>query len=213
MSASSGGDMRVRVRALIDRHRRDRGPLLPVLHEVQSEFGCIATDAVKVVAEELNLSPAEVHGVVSFYGDFRQERAGRTVVRVCRGEACQAVGGEEMFALAQDRLGIAAGGTTPDGRATLDEVFCFGNCALGPTVEVDGVLHGRASAAGFERLLAPERPGGAACVSPSSCPGTVPPDRSVPRRCTGRSRPRPNARGDRYGSCAPGRGGCTGSSR
>jgi formate dehydrogenase subunit gamma len=156
------GDTRERVRALVDRHRAERGPLLPILHDVQAELGCVADDAITVLAEELNLSRAEVHGVVSFYGDLRRERAGHTVVRVCRGEACQAVGAEHVFAHACSTLALAAGEVTADRRVGLEQVFCFGNCALGPTVEIDGVLHGRVDAATLEGLIARERTGGAA---------------------------------------------------
>ncbi|TCK21292.1 NAD(P)H-dependent oxidoreductase subunit E [Pseudonocardia endophytica] len=141
-----------RVRDLIDRHRDARGPLLPILHEVQREFGRVDDTALDVVARELNLSRAEVHGVVSFYTDFRREPAGSTVLRVCRGEACQAVGAEELYGAArgwEDRSSGDAGIAL-----TVEEVFCFGNCALGPTVEMDGVLHGRTDVARLDDLLA-----------------------------------------------------------
>lgn len=141
-----------RVRDLIDRHRDARGPLLPILHEVQREFGRVDDTALDVVARELNLSRAEVHGVVSFYTDFRREQAGPTVLRVCRGEACQAVGAEELYGAARGWEGRSSddAGVAP----TVEEVFCFGNCALGPTVEMDGVLHGRTDVARLDALLA-----------------------------------------------------------
>lgn len=139
------------VRAVVGGLRAERGPLLPVLHAVQAEFGFVPAEAVPVIAEELNLSRADVHGVVTFYRDFRTEPPGRTVVRICRAEACQAVGAEALVAGAVDRLGTPLGSTTADGALTLDEVFCLGNCALGPSVQVGDAVYGRVD---VERLVA-----------------------------------------------------------
>jgi formate dehydrogenase subunit gamma len=135
--------MAERVRAVVDTHRGDRGALLPVLHGVQAEFGYIAAEMVPVIAHELNLSRAEVHGVISFYADFRAEPAGRTVVKLCRAEACQSVGAERLVAHAQQVYGVKLGQTTPDGSVTLEQVFCLGNCALGPAAQINGRLHGK----------------------------------------------------------------------
>ena len=132
-----------RVRAVVDVHRGDRGALLPILHGVQAEFGYIAAEMVPVIAHELNLSRAEVHGVISFYSDFRSEPAGRTVVKLCRAEACQSVGAERLVAHAQQVFGVKLGQTTPDGSVTLEQVFCLGNCALGPAAQINGRLHGK----------------------------------------------------------------------
>ncbi|MBI1378703.1 MAG: formate dehydrogenase subunit gamma [Frankiales bacterium] len=145
------------VAGIVREHAHLRGPLLPVLHAVQERIGWIPPDAVPVIAHELNLSRADVHGVVTFYADFRTEPPGRTVVGVCRGEACQSRGGRDLEAHAQDALGVPFGGTTQDGEVTLDQVFCLGNCALPPSVTVDGRLHGRVDAATFDRLLAEAR--------------------------------------------------------
>jgi formate dehydrogenase subunit gamma len=134
-----------RVREIVARHHGWRGPLLPILHTVQHELGHIDAESVRVVADELNLSVAEVHGVVSFYRDFRTEPPGPTRVRVCRAEACQATGGE---ALAEH----AARHRRP-GAVDVEDVFCFGNCALGPSVEIDGRLHGRMSAERLDDML------------------------------------------------------------
>jgi formate dehydrogenase subunit gamma len=127
-------------------HRGERGALLPVLHDVVAEFGHIPSAAVRAIAEELNLSRAEVHGVVSFYKDLRTEPPGRCVVQVCRGEACQSVGAERLVAEASERLGVALEATRADGAVSLEEVFCLGNCALGPSGMVDGRLYGRLTA-------------------------------------------------------------------
>ena len=104
-----------------------------------------------MLADELNLSHADVHGVVSFYHDFRRQPSGRTTVRLCQAEACQSVGARELAAGVQQRYGVTHGETTPDWKLTVDRVFCFGNCALGPAVEVNGRLHGRMDT---ERLCA-----------------------------------------------------------
>jgi formate dehydrogenase subunit gamma len=129
----------------------DRGPLLPALHAVQASLGHVPDEAVAILAEEFNLSRADVHGVLTLYRDFRTQPAGRTQVRICGAEACQSVGAHDLIAAVSDRLGARIGATTPDGGLTLDEVFCLGNCALGPSASVDGRVIGRAS---VDRILA-----------------------------------------------------------
>src|SRR5450759_907160 len=137
----------------IDAHATQRGPLLPVLHALQETFGYVDPRAVPLVAKALNLSRAEVYGVLTFYPDLRSTPPGKIRVQVCRGEACQSVGGHALAKHATSSLGIDFGGTVDDGSVTLDEVFCLGNCALGPTVTVDGRLHGRVLAADLDLLL------------------------------------------------------------
>ena len=138
---------------VIDAHAGMRGPLLPVLHALQERFGYVDPRAVPLVARRLNLSRADVHGVITFYKDFRSEPPGAVQVRVCRAEACQAMGGHELAEHAKRSLGIDFGATTSDRTATLDQVFCLGNCALAPSVTVDGRLHGRVDTARFDALL------------------------------------------------------------
>ncbi|MGV8965028.1 MAG: NAD(P)H-dependent oxidoreductase subunit E [Cellulomonas sp.] len=140
-------------RETIESHAELRGPLLPVLHALQDTFGYVDQEAVPLVAKALNLSRADVHGVLTFYSDLRTTPPGKVHVQVCRGEACQAVGGHALAAHATRSVGVAFGGTTAAGTVTLDEVFCLGNCALGPSVTVDGHLHGRVSAAALDRLV------------------------------------------------------------
>ncbi|MGQ0528923.1 MAG: formate dehydrogenase subunit gamma [Panacagrimonas sp.] len=134
---------------------RDRpGALLPVLHAVQDALGYVPKDAIALIAFDLNLSRAEVHGVVSFYHGFRQQAPGRHVVHLCRAEACQAVGAVALEAHAKQALGVEFHGTTSDGAVTLEPVYCLGNCALGPSVLVDGDrLCGRVTPARFDQLL------------------------------------------------------------
>jgi formate dehydrogenase subunit gamma len=140
-------------RAAAEAHRADRGPLLPILHAIQRELGHVPQSVEPVLADALNLSIAEVHGVVTFYRDFRRTPAAHTV-RVCRAEACQSVGAEALAAHAERALGVPTGETTADGTVRLDEVFCLGNCALGPAVQVDGRLHGRVTPGRLDALLA-----------------------------------------------------------
>ena len=117
--------------------------LLPILHALQHEFGYIDRDAEPLIAEALNISRAEVHGVVTFYHDFREQPAGRHVLKLCRAEACQAAGGDGLAARAEQLLGIPFGGTTADGRITLEAVYCLGLCAVSPSAMLDGKIHAR----------------------------------------------------------------------
>lgn len=137
------------VRTVADRP----GPLLLALQALQREFGYVDPVAVPLVADELNVSRAEVHGVLTFYSDLRTRPPGRHHVQVCRAEACQARGAGALVSHAQRTLGTELGSTTADGAVTLDAVFCLGNCALGPAVAVDGHLHGRVDAARFDALV------------------------------------------------------------
>jgi formate dehydrogenase subunit gamma len=130
------------------------GALLPILHAVQQALHFVPKDAVPLIARELNLSVAEVHGVISFYHYFRQERPGRHVVHLCRAEACQALGAVQLEAHAKSTLGIDFHGTTADGAITLEPVYCLGNCALGPSLMIDERLQGRVSTQRFDALMA-----------------------------------------------------------
>ena len=142
-----------RVREIAAAHRAQRGALLPILHAVQEALGCVPPEAIPVLADELNLSRADVHGVVTFYHDFRSEPAGRTVVRICRGEACQAVGAERLVSHLRDSCGMSLGQTSPDGSLTVEQVFCLGNCALGPAAQVNGRLAGRLDEARLSSIV------------------------------------------------------------
>jgi formate dehydrogenase subunit gamma len=121
------------------------GALLPILHALQEEFGYVDKAAIPLIADTLNISKAEVHGVISFYHDFRHEPAGRHTLKMCRAEACQSMGCERMIRHVEDRLGVKLGETTRDGGFTVEPVYCLGNCALSPAVMLDGKLYGRVS--------------------------------------------------------------------
>ena len=134
-------------------HRGLEGALLPILHAVQAVWGHVPPEALPIIAKELNISRAEVHGVVSFYHDFREEPAGRHVVKLCRAEACQAMGADRVADHAQQQLGVDWHGTSASG-VTLEPVFCLGLCACAPAALVDGRVVGRVDEARFDALVA-----------------------------------------------------------
>jgi formate dehydrogenase subunit gamma len=134
-------------------HRTRPGALIEILHGVQAELGFIPAAAVPVLAEALNLSRAEVHGVVTFYHYFRQHPPGRQIVRVCQAESCQAMGGEALAEHVKQRLGVDFHETTPDGEFTLEPVYCLGNCACSPALMKDEEICGRVTPQRFDELL------------------------------------------------------------
>lgn len=140
---SSSDDVLSRTSAIISELQGLEGPLLPILHAVQGTFGYVPEEAKPLIAQALNLSRAEVHGVVSFYHDFRSHSAGRHVLKLCRAEACQSMGGDALAERVKSLLGIDFHETTPDGAVTLEPVFCLGLCACAPSAMLDGELHGR----------------------------------------------------------------------
>ncbi|SHM35598.1 formate dehydrogenase subunit gamma [Roseibium suaedae] len=146
-------DIAERTRAVVVAHSELKGPLLPILHELQHEFGHVPEGALRVIADELNLSRAEVHGVASFYHDFREAPAGRHVLKICRAEACQSMGADDLAGQAESRLDIAFGNTTADGAVTLEAVYCLGLCACGPAAMVDGKIVARLDAGKLDTLL------------------------------------------------------------
>lgn len=142
------------VREIANAHRDVPGGLLPALHAVQDALGHVPDAAVPVLAQALNRSRAEVHGVVTYYHHFRSTPPGRTVVQVCRAEACQACGAEELLAHAERTLGCARHETRADGAVTLEPVYCLGLCASSPAVQIGEKLHARVTPEKLDRLLA-----------------------------------------------------------
>jgi formate dehydrogenase subunit gamma len=136
------------------------GALLPVLHEIQARCGYIPSDAVPLVADRLNLTRAEVHGVISYYHHFRQKPAGKVVVQVCRAEACQSVGADQLAEHVVKSLGCDFHETSKDGSVTLEPVYCLGHCACGPSIMVGYDVHARVTPARFDKLM--QRAGSAA---------------------------------------------------
>ena len=142
-----------RAREIIDELKALPGASLPILHGLQDAFGFVPPEAIPLVADALNISRAEVVGILNFYHDFRQEPGGRHIMRVCRAEACQSMGCEALVAHLEGRLGIRMGETSADGAVTLETVYCLGNCALSPSVLVDRELYGRVTPELAERIL------------------------------------------------------------
>ena len=143
--------------ALIRERQHLPGALLPMLHALQDEFGYVDAEAFPLLAEALNISRAEVVGVVRFYHDFKEEPTGRHMLKVCRAESCQSMGSDALIEHLERSLGVELGNTTADGALTVEAVYCLGNCALSPAVMLDNRLHGRVSPAGAERLIAGAR--------------------------------------------------------
>ena len=139
---------------IIAEHSHVEGGTLVILHALQEAFGYVPETAIPMVAQALNLSRAEVHGVFTFYHDFRHEPAGKHVLKLCRAEACQAAGGDALAARAEQKLGIKIGHTTPDKRVTLEPIYCLGLCATAPSAMLDGRIVGRLDSARLDALMA-----------------------------------------------------------
>ena len=139
-------------RTIAAEHGNRPDALIEILHAVQAALGYVPRPS-SALADTLNLSRAEVHGVVTFYHDFRREPAGRHVLKICRAEACRAMGGEALVARAEDRLGIGCGSTSADGRVTLEPIYCLGLCATAPSAMLDGRVVGRLTAPKLDALL------------------------------------------------------------
>ena len=141
------------VRHALELHAQEPGALLPVLHAVQDALGHVPADAVPAIAEALNLSRAEVHGVITYYHFFRNAPPGRHVLQVCRAEACQSCGAEELLAHAERTLGCARHETRADGALTLEPVYCLGLCASSPAIQIDDRLHARVTPQRLDALV------------------------------------------------------------
>lgn len=135
-----------RLARVIEDNKGLDGPCLPTLIAIQKEFGFVPPESVEMLADALNLSRADVHGVLTFYHELHTKPHGKHVVRLCRAESCQACGSEAVAAEVEKRLGVKTGETAADGSVTLEAVYCFGNCALSPAATVDGKLMGRVTA-------------------------------------------------------------------
>ncbi len=140
-------------RTIAAEHGNRPDELIEILHDVQSALGYVPEAVVPVLAQALNLSRAEVHGVVTFYHDFRAKPAGRHVLKLCRAEACQSMGGEALVEQAEHRLGVSCGETSADGRVTLEPIYCLGLCATAPSAMIDGRIVGRMTAERLDALL------------------------------------------------------------
>lgn len=149
----AAGDLTQRTQAIVERLMGLEGPLLPILHEVQEEFGYVPQESLPVIATALSLSRAEVHGVMTFYHDYRNHPTGRHVLKLCRAEACQSMGGDALAERVQKLLGIDFHQTTLDGAVTLEPVYCLGLCSCAPAAMLDGELHARLDGAAVDLLV------------------------------------------------------------
>jgi formate dehydrogenase subunit gamma len=142
------------VQAVLAQHAGELGSLLPILHDVQDTLACVPGHVVAEIASALNLSRAEVHGVITYYHHFRSEPAARHVIQICRAEACQSMGAEALLAHARLHLGCNAHGKSRDGNVTLEPAYCLGLCASSPAVMVNDELHARVTPREFDALVA-----------------------------------------------------------
>ncbi len=142
------------IKALIEPLQSTPGATLPMLHAIQDSLGYVPDAAVPLIAETLNLSRAEVHGVVTFYHHYRRHAPGKHVVQICRAEACQSMGARQLEAHAKQTLGCDYHETTADGAITLEAVYCLGNCACAPAIRVDDEIVGRVDASRFDEVIA-----------------------------------------------------------
>ncbi len=140
------------LQAVIDAHQSTPGAMLPMLHAIQDRFGFIPDAAVPLIADALRHTRAEVHGIISFYHHFRTHPPGRSVIQICRAEACQSVGSRQLEAHAKATLGVDYHQTTPDHEFTLEPVYCLGNCACGPSIRVNDDVFGRMTPEQFDQL-------------------------------------------------------------
>ncbi len=152
--SSNGADLPLDwIQAEVAAHKARPGPLLPILHSIRDQLGYIPEAAVPIIAEGLQITRAEVHGVISFYHDFNTHPVGRTRLQICRAEACQARGCRSLETHVKEKLGIDYHQTTPDGEVTLEPVYCLGNCATGPSIRLNNDLYGRVTNARLDALL------------------------------------------------------------
>lgn len=154
--------MTATIQALINAHCEQAGALLPILHAIQDELGYVPAEATPLIAKSLNLSRAEVQGVLSFYHHFRTTPPGKHVLQICRAESCQAMGSRDLEAHAKAALGLNYHQTTADGCITLEPVYCLGNCACSPAVRVGDEIQGRMDLAQLDALMAELRQGAVA---------------------------------------------------
>ena len=138
---------------LVGQYKALPGALLPLLHAIQADVGYVPDTAVPIIAKGLNLSRAEVHGVISFYHDFKTTPVGRHTVQICRAEACQSMGSRQLEAHAKQALAVDYGETTTDGAITLEPVYCLGNCACSPSVRINDDIFARVDADRFDQLI------------------------------------------------------------
>jgi formate dehydrogenase subunit gamma len=150
---TDSSSMQATIQEIITTLKNKPGALLPILHGVQNALGYVPAESVPTIAKELNLSRAEVHGVISFYHYFRDTQPGKHTIHLCRAESCQSMGGKQLENHVKTRLGIDFHETTADGKFTLEPVYCLGNCACSPAMQIDEELYGRVTANSFDSAI------------------------------------------------------------
>jgi formate dehydrogenase subunit gamma len=153
LTMTESSTMQATVQEIITTLKNKPGALLPILHGVQNALGYVPAESVPTIAKALNLSRAEVHGVISFYHYFRDTRPGKHTIHLCRAESCQAMGGKQLENHVKTKLGIDFHETTADGKFTLEPVYCLGNCACSPAMQIDEEIYGRVSAMSFDAAI------------------------------------------------------------
>lgn len=148
------GTSEIKALAVCAAHGNKPDELLEIFHSLQHELGYVPESTLPVIANALNLSRAEVHGVVTFYHDFKREPVGRHTIKICRAEACQSMGTDHLCSHAEKSLKTEMGGTTADGNVTIEQVFCLGNCALSPAILIGDKLYGKVDAKRFDEIVA-----------------------------------------------------------
>jgi len=141
------------IKKIADKHGGEKGALIPVLQDVQGFYGYVPKECVQIIAEELDIFPVDVYGVLTFYAQFRLEPRGKHIIRVCQGTACHVMGGKEILDYLSGILGITDGQTTEDGMFSLERVACLGCCGMAPVIMIDENFHGRCTIQGLEELL------------------------------------------------------------
>jgi formate dehydrogenase subunit gamma len=144
----------VKALAVCSAHGNKPDELLEILHALQHDLGYVPESTLPVIANALNLSRAEVHGVVTFYHDYKREPQGKHTIKICRAEACQAMGTDKLCDHAEKKLGTEMGGTSKDGKYTVEAVYCLGNCALSPAVMIGDDLYGKVDPKRFDEIVA-----------------------------------------------------------
>ncbi len=150
---TESGNMQATVQEIIAALKNKPGALLPILHDVQNALGYIPPESIPDIATALNLSRAEVHGVISFYHYFRDTPPGKETIHLCRAESCQAMGGKQLEEQVKSKLGIDFHETTADGKFSLEPVYCLGNCACSPAMQIGKKIYGRVSADSFDAVI------------------------------------------------------------
>ena len=141
------------IKKIINKYDDKKGALIPVLQDVQAFYGYVPKECVQIVAEELDVFPVDVYGVLTFYAQFHLEPRGKHIIRVCQGTACHVMGGKEILDFLVNKLGISDGETTKDGMFSLERVACLGCCGMAPVIMIDDDFHGRCTIQGLEELL------------------------------------------------------------